>query len=104
MRDQEDLQLVTNRQWKVLLGVALASRGYKGTNPRRICAKDVSRCINNRVGNMADVLTALSLKNELLSSHEDVEIATGRKRVIYKLTTKGKDYLNYRIKYEQATV
>ena len=104
MQNQEDLQLVTNRQWKVLLGVALASKGYKGTNPKRICAKDVSRCINNKVGNVADVLTSLSDKNELLYSYKDFEVATGRMRVFYKLTTNGKNYLNSRIKNEQATV
>jgi hypothetical protein len=100
----EDLELLSRQQWKALIGVALASKGYRDVDPRRISAKDVSRCIKNSVGNLGDTLSNLAIKKEMLKTHNEFCVSTGRLKVLYKLTPKGRDYLIYRIKNEQATV
>jgi hypothetical protein len=104
MKHEEDLELLSRQQWKALIGVGLASRGYRDVNPRRISAKDVSRCTNNSVGNLGDTLSNLAVKKDMLVTHNEFDVSTGRLKVLYKLSPKGRDYLINRINHEQATV
>lgn len=85
------------RQWKVLLGVAIAELQRNSM----ISSKVITKVLKNYsipLGNIGDILSNLALKKKLLETNMRLDVSSGKMSRFYTLSQQGKDYILERLK------